>query len=41
MLNAFNDTYILKECQFVHILLPTIVKQCYWNLKTVSKNIST
>lgn len=41
MLNAFNDTYILQECQFVHILLPTTVKKCYWNLKTVSKNSPT
>ena len=37
---SFNDTYILNECQFIHTLLPTIINQYYWNLKTVSKNIS-
>lgn len=41
MLNTLNDTYILQECQFVHILLSTTVKQCYWHLKTVSKDSST
>lgn len=41
MLNSFDDTYIIDECHFTHVLLPTIKNQCYWNLKTVSKNSST
>lgn len=41
MINEFNDVYILKECQFIHALLPVINKKCYWNSKTVSKSNST
>lgn len=39
--NSFNDTHILNECHFVHMLLLTIRNQCHWNLKTVPINSST